>query len=73
MKPETVQNLADDLLEGAPEIAEFIFGSRGKREVRKVYHWLDLGVIPATKAGNKHISTRSAITARLTPRLGQVT
>jgi hypothetical protein len=68
MKPQTVQNLADDLLEGAPAMSEFIFGSSDKKALRKTYHWLDLGVIPSTKAGAKRISTKSAIRARLAPK-----
>jgi hypothetical protein len=47
--PASVQNstatdLADDLLRGADEIAEFIFGTRGSR--RKVYYLAETSRLP---------------------------
>jgi hypothetical protein len=34
----TTPVLADDLMEGAAEIAEFMFGDRSKKSVRKVFY-----------------------------------
>ena len=39
-KAPMTDSLADDLLEGASAIAEFIFGNANKR--RKVYHMLEI-------------------------------
>jgi len=45
MVPEATPNeLADDLLRGADEIAEFIFGKRGGR--RKIYYLAETSHLP---------------------------
>lgn len=50
--------LADDILHGAEEIAEFIFGERKSR--RKIYHHLERGHIPFFKIGN-NVCTRKSV------------
>lgn len=46
---DTPQDLADDLLRGADEIAEFIFGKRGGR--RKIYHLAETSHLPVFRLG----------------------
>ena len=49
--PQPGQNeLANDLLRGADEIAEFLFGDSGKR--RKVYHLAETSRLPTFKIGS---------------------
>ena len=48
--PNSASNeLADDLLRGADEIAEFIFGARGSR--RKVYSLAETSHLPVFRLG----------------------
>ena len=56
-------DLAGDLLEGAAEIAAFMFGSPKKR--RKVYALLESGRsdIPIFRMGSKIVARKSAIIA----------
>jgi hypothetical protein len=71
VKPQTANDtFAEDFLDGAAAISEFVFGSSDKKTRRKTYHWLEKGAIPAKKAGGKITSTRSAIRAQLTPKAG---
>jgi hypothetical protein len=51
--------LRDDLLEGASEIAEFMFGDRTKR--RKIYHLLDR--LPVFHLGNTICARKSSLLA----------
>ena len=55
MKEDT---LADDLLKGAAEIAEFVYGDRNKR--RRVYHDADNGRLPIWRNGGL-VARRSRI------------
>jgi hypothetical protein len=52
--PTVLQNtpieLADDILRGADEIAEFIFGDRGSR--RKVYYLAECSRLPVFRLGS---------------------
>ncbi len=50
--------LADDILHGAEEIAEFLYGDRRSR--RKVYHLVENGHIPFFKLGN-NVCTRKSV------------
>lgn len=52
--------LADDLLSGVSEIAEFI----GEDE-RRTYHLIHTKQLPAFKWGGKHCSTKSKICERV--------
>jgi hypothetical protein len=56
---ETDLELANDLLRGADEIAEFIFGSRHFR--RKVYHLAATSNLPVFKLGSKICARRNVI------------
>lgn len=54
MEPNTVPNdqsqeLADDILRGADEIAEFIFGKKGGR--RKIYYLAETSHLPVFRLG----------------------
>lgn len=51
--------LANDLLNGVPEISEFLGW-----KPRKVYHELCRGNIPGEKLGNSWTSTKTALRAR---------
>ncbi len=65
MEPHTVPNttphpeLADDILRGADEIAEFIFGSRGSR--RKVYYLAECTKLPVFRLGSVLCARRSVL------------
>lgn len=64
MEPHTVPNttsqeLAEDLLRGADEIAEFIFGARGSR--RKVYYLAECSRLPVFRLGSVLCARRSVL------------
>lgn len=64
MDPHTAPNppsheLADDLLRGADEIAEFIFGKRGGR--RKVYYLAECSRLPVFRLGSVLCARRSVL------------
>ena len=53
------KELADDLLHGADEIAEFIFGKRGSR--RKVYYLSECARLPVFRLGTMLCARRSVL------------
>ena len=64
MEPHTApttrpNELADDLLRGADEIAEFIFGKRGSR--RKVYYLAECTRLPVFRLGSVLCARRSVL------------
>jgi hypothetical protein len=58
-KPDLSQELADDMLRGADEIAEFIFGNRSHR--RKVYYLAECTRIPVFRLGSVLCARRSVL------------
>ena len=56
---ETPRELADDLLRGADEIAEFIFGTPGCR--RKVYYLAECSRLPVFRLGSVLCARRSVL------------
>jgi hypothetical protein len=58
-QPEADNELADDLLRGADEIAEFIFGARGSR--RKVYYLVECCRLPVFRLGSQLCARRSVL------------
>ncbi|WP_439373167.1 DNA-binding protein [Bradyrhizobium sp. DASA03120] len=63
-RPES--NIADDLLEGAEEIARFMFGSPGKR--RRVYHLAAHSDLPLFRLGEVICGRRSTLLAWIAER-----
>jgi hypothetical protein len=65
MEPNTVPNLtshselAEDILRGADEIAEFIFGERASR--RKVYYLAECTKLPIFRLGSVLCARRSVL------------
>ncbi|HET7085385.1 MAG TPA: hypothetical protein VFI23_11485 [Rhizomicrobium sp.] len=59
-------SLADDLLEGAAEIAQFIFGTADER--RRVYHLAHIGQIPCFRMGGVLIGRKSTLLAWISQR-----
>jgi len=64
MEPHQVPNdisheLANDLLRGADEIAEFIFGKRGGR--RKIYYLAETSHLPVFRLGAVLCARRSVL------------
>jgi hypothetical protein len=64
MEPQTVPNnttqpLADDILRGAEEIAEFIFGDKKSR--RKIYYLSECTRIPVFRLGSVLCARRSVL------------
>lgn len=64
MEPNTVPNdnsfeLADDILRGADEIAEFLFGDRASR--RKVYYLAECTRLPIFRLGSVLCARRSVL------------
>jgi len=57
--PELEQNLAQDLLRGADELAEFLYGDREQR--RKVYHLAATSQIPVFKLGSMICARKSVL------------
>jgi hypothetical protein len=56
---DTTNELADDLLKGADEIAEFIFGRRGGR--RKIYYLAETSHLPVFRLGAVLCARRSVL------------
>jgi len=56
---DTSHELADDLLRGADEIAEFIFGKRGGR--RKIYYLAETSHLPVFRLGAVLCARRSVL------------
>lgn len=54
------QELADDLLRGADEIAEFIFGA-AKNSRRKVYYLAETSHLPVFRLGSLLCARRSVL------------
>jgi hypothetical protein len=61
-KPTT---LADDFLDGAKAFAEFVFGKTDQQTMRRVFHMLANGHLPATKLGSRYVGRKSLVAARL--------
>jgi hypothetical protein len=57
----TQENLADDLLRGADEIAGFLYGDTTQR--RKVYHLAETSRLPVFRLGSKLCARRSVLMA----------
>lgn len=57
--PIIAQTLAPDLLRGAEEISEFLFGTRGQR--RKVYHLAETSKLPLFRLGSLLCARRSVL------------
>jgi hypothetical protein len=55
----TPNELADDILRGAEEIAEFIFGERGSR--RKVYYLAECSRLPVFRLGSVLCARKSVL------------
>lgn len=53
------EELAEDLLRGADEIAEFIFGKRGGR--RKIYYLAETSHLPVFRLGSVLCARRSVL------------
>jgi hypothetical protein len=58
---ETTHELADDLLHGADEIAEFIFGKKQKNGRRKVYYLAETSRLPVFRIGSVLCARRSVL------------
>lgn len=64
-----MENLGDDLLRGAAEIAEFVFGDPAER--RRVYHLSEKGELPIFRMGSQLHARRSTLLAWIEKREGQ--
>ena len=60
---EARSTLANDLLRGADEIAEFLYGDRKKR--RQVYHLAQKGCLPVFKFGAILCARRTRLVAHI--------
>lgn len=54
-------SLASDLLRGAEEIAEFLYGARNRR--RSVYHLAETSQLPVFRLGSQLCARRSVMLA----------
>jgi hypothetical protein len=59
MPTESPDELADDILHGADEIAKFIYGERGSR--RKVYYLAECTRLPVFRLGSMLCARRSVL------------
>jgi hypothetical protein len=59
-------SLADDLLRGAEDIAEFLFGSKGER--RRVYWLIERGQLPVFKLGETWFARKSSLISAIEAR-----
>lgn len=63
-RTKVTDTLADDLLEGAQEIQNFLFGSRGNR--RKTYYLIESKQIPTFRIGNRIYARKSTLLTWIT-------
>lgn len=70
MANTTSQDLADDLLRGADEIARFIFGPRGSR--RKIYYLAETSHLPVFRLGAVLCARRSVLMKWIAGQEGRV-
>jgi hypothetical protein len=68
---EKLQDLADDMLSGAEEIAEFLFGDRASR--RKVYYLVECTRIPIFRIGSGLRARRSVLLSWIEGQEGRAT
>jgi hypothetical protein len=68
-KPCQQAKLAQDLLRGADEIADFLFGDARQR--RKVYHLAETSRIPVFRLGSKLCARPSVLMAWIASQEGQ--
>ncbi|SDG35492.1 hypothetical protein SAMN05216338_10019 [Bradyrhizobium sp. Rc2d] len=61
MKAQDNDRIADDLLEGANEIARFLFGPRGRR--RRIYYLIANSGLPVFRLGETIYARRSTLRA----------
>jgi hypothetical protein len=54
-----MDSMADDLLDGASAIAEFLFGNKNQR--RRVYHLNASRKLPLTRIGDKLVGRKSTL------------
>jgi hypothetical protein len=59
MSENVNSTIKEDLLEGADQIAEFLFGDAGKR--RKIYHLAEVSNLPVFKPGGVLLARKSTI------------
>jgi hypothetical protein len=57
--PDMPNELADDMLRGADEIAAFLFGKRGSR--RKVYYLAECSRLPVFRLGSVLCARKSVL------------
>jgi hypothetical protein len=68
---QTSENeLADDILEGADAIAEFLFGSRSNR--RKVYYLAECSKLPIFRLGSVLCARKSVLLEFISGQEGRV-
>jgi hypothetical protein len=67
----TPTELADDILRGADEIAEFIFGKRGNR--RKVYYLAECSRLPVFRLGSVLCARKSVLLQWISEQESRVT
>jgi hypothetical protein len=68
-KPSPQAKLAQDLLRGADEIADFLFGDARQR--RKVYHLAETSRIPVFRLGSKLCARPSVLMAWIASQEGR--
>jgi hypothetical protein len=56
-----LDTLADDQLDGAAEIALFVYGKADKRAIKRTYHAIAIGVIPARRIGGRLLGSKARI------------
>lgn len=62
---EGVSGFGEDLLEGAGQIALFVFGKDTPVKRRQVYHLVESKALPVFKLGQRIYARRSKITAEI--------
>jgi len=58
-----LDTLADDRLDGAAEIALFVYGKTDKRAIKRTYRAIAIGVIPARRVGGRLLASKAKIRA----------
>jgi len=59
LRPKVVQRIDDDILQGAAQIARFLFGSESDR--RRVYFLVESGALPHFRLGGTICARKSTL------------
>ena len=68
----TTPHLADDVLHGAAEISDFLYGSHEQQYLRRVYYLAECSRLPVFRLGSRLCARRSVLLKWIAGQEGRV-